>query len=131
MDRYFEGDTTCREEALLRSFFAKAELPDDLKDYRPLFGCIDEERVAISPRKTSKVIRLSVIYYVVSGVAASLLILLGIFTFNRQGEDTNSAFINGTKYTDIQIVHQQAQAALAEVSFSKEDIADEMVPDDF
>ena len=131
LDKYFEGETSCAEEQQLRSFFTQVRLPEDLVDYRPIFGYLDEESRKAAPRKSSKAVRIRFVYYAVSGVAASILILLGIFTFNRHtGQEMNSAYINGEKYTDIQIVHQQARAALAEVSFSQEDIADEMLPDD-
>ena len=131
LDKYFEGETSCAEEQQLRSFFTQVRLPEDLVDYRPIFGYLDEESRKAAPRKSSKAVRIRFVYYAVSGVAASILILLGIFTFNRHtGQEMNSAHINGEKYTDIQIVHQQARAALAEVSFSQEDIADEMLPDE-
>ena len=38
LDRYFEGETTRKEEDLIRNFYLKNKaLPPDLEQYRPLF----------------------------------------------------------------------------------------------
>jgi len=132
LDKYFEGETSCSEEKQLRLFFTTTvQLPDDLFDYRPLFVYLDEESRTAVPHTVVRSNRHRILYYALSGVAASLLLLLGISTFNRYSRgESNSAFINGEQITDIKVVRQQARVAFAEVSFSKEELADEMMPDD-
>ena len=46
LERYWQGDTTLQEEAILRNFFSQPDnldLPDNLRKYRPLFALEKEE----------------------------------------------------------------------------------------
>ena len=59
LERFFEGETTNAEEQELYAFFARPDLPEHLKNYRPVFGYFEtgiagemEER-----QKTSKAAR--------------------------------------------------------------------------
>lgn len=55
LNRYFEGETSCREEKELRRFFTEEEVPEHLAIYRPLFVCLDEEAKAHrSPAKEAE-----------------------------------------------------------------------------
>lgn len=38
LDRYWQGETSLKEEAILRSFFAQKEVPAALQQYQPLFA---------------------------------------------------------------------------------------------
>jgi hypothetical protein len=44
LDRYFEGETTLQEEAQLRDYFRRDDVPDTLRPYRPLFRFFEAER---------------------------------------------------------------------------------------
>ncbi len=44
LDKYFEGETTLREEARLREFFLREDVPSALQPYQPLFRHFSEER---------------------------------------------------------------------------------------
>ncbi len=46
LDRYFEGETTLEEEAQLRAFFSRADVPETLRSYQPLFQFLVAERNA-------------------------------------------------------------------------------------
>lgn len=37
IDRYFEGETSLEEEHILREFFVQEEVPEHLKQWKPLF----------------------------------------------------------------------------------------------
>jgi hypothetical protein len=130
LDKYFEGRTSCEEEQQLRRFFAEGDVPEDLKIYRPIFACLDEESKHASSEKkhASHTLR---IRYTWGAIAASLFIILGIAGYNQfvRVDDTNYVIINGKKYTDVNKAKQEAQKAFQEVSFSKEDIAD-LLPKD-
>lgn len=43
LNKYFDGETSCKEERELRRFFAEEEVPEELQVYRPLFACLDQE----------------------------------------------------------------------------------------
>lgn len=44
IDKYFEGETSLEEEAIIQAYFIKGEIADDLKMYAPLFGYFEEEK---------------------------------------------------------------------------------------
>ncbi|MBO4891441.1 MAG: pyruvate ferredoxin oxidoreductase [Prevotella sp.] len=39
LERYWEGETTLQEEAILRAFFSQEDVPANLMKYKSLFGC--------------------------------------------------------------------------------------------
>ncbi len=43
LNKYFEGETSAQEERMLRSFFSKADVPEELAVYKPLFAYFDQE----------------------------------------------------------------------------------------
>ncbi len=44
LDRYWEGRTTLEEEQILRSFFSQPDIPEDMRQYAPLFRYETEEK---------------------------------------------------------------------------------------
>lgn len=136
LNKYFEGETSSAEEKELRQFFASAEVPEHLMMYKPLFAYFDEEILKeeassegidkqlgeiIIPSVEKKVIpQHRIILRWVSGVAAAVLLLLGVgqlFIFpDRAYCSGNYVVINGRCYTDIHKVREHALNALQEVS---------------
>ena len=47
MDRYFEAETTLKEEQILKAFFEQSEeeLPESLRTYRELFAAFEQDEV--------------------------------------------------------------------------------------
>ena len=47
MDRYFEAETTLKEEQILKAFFEQSEeeLPESLRPYRELFAAFEQDEV--------------------------------------------------------------------------------------
>ena len=43
LERYWQGETTLQEEAILRAFFCQPDIPDHLRKYQPLFALEKEE----------------------------------------------------------------------------------------
>ena len=90
LEKYFDGQTTCEEERALRRFFASDQVPEHLEVYRPLFACIDREAEtfretqkeeaapATHPAGVRKPTRLYHLYYLTTGIAAALLLCIGI-----------------------------------------------------
>jgi len=92
LEKYFEGETSLGEERTLREFFQKEDLPAHLVELREQFGLYDEESNKELPADFDKVLfeeiekrehsskasRRAYIYYI-SGVAATILILITVF----------------------------------------------------
>lgn len=143
IERYFEGDTSAKEEKDLRSFFASGEVPEHLLAYLPLFAYFDEEirlkeeseardregrlKPAVPLQKKKSFHR--TVLYAVSGIAASLLFLLAIRQYVSPVDpcfcSDNYVVINGRCYTDIHKVRSLALEALEEVATP----ADEYFPE--
>ncbi|MEI8006240.1 MAG: hypothetical protein WCI48_08535 [Bacteroidota bacterium] len=103
LERYYEGETTLEEEKLLREFFSVEEVPEHLRQHQPLFRYFsDEASQTLDTEEQEKVLMRRIsrfekevsgsglqpvqkrMYYL-SGIAAGLLILIGlVFTFKSE-----------------------------------------------
>ncbi|KAA6324580.1 hypothetical protein EZS27_026112, partial [termite gut metagenome] len=126
-EKYFDGRTTCEEERKLRKFFShNTSMPEHLQVYRPLFAYLDEEvrrNKTLHPKRKVTVLKRPMLY-TLGGLAAGLLLILGIAGMSRYWNERqdNYVFIDGQQYTDIDLVRQQAQLALNEVRISREEV---------
>jgi hypothetical protein len=127
VEKYFDGKTTCKEEKKLRKIFShNTSIPEHLQVYRPLFACLDEKvrrNKTVSPKRKAIALKKTMLYSL-GGVAASLLLVLGIAGMSRHWNERpdNYVFIDGQQYTDMDLIRQQAQLALNEVRVSREEI---------
>lgn len=92
LEKYFHGDTSLAEERMLREFFRKDEVPAHLAELKDQFSLFDEESNEMLPdnfddgvldainsqERKSRASRRAFIYYV-SGVAATILILVTVY----------------------------------------------------
>jgi hypothetical protein len=122
VDKYFEGETTAEEESNLRAFFASNEVPQRLASYKPLFAYFDEE-IRKEHEKTKAPLQWRTVVYWASGIAASLLLLVGIGQAFLSPAlldpcfcSENYVIINGHCYTDIEKARSLAFEALQEVA---------------
>lgn len=130
LERYFEGETSAAEEKRIRAFFASGEVPEHLAAYAPLFAYFDEEierNVSVPFRPGNR--RRSALY-LLSGVAACVLALLGLTRLLYPADpcfcSDNYVVINGRCYTDIHKVRSLAIEALQEVATPADDYFPEM-----
>jgi hypothetical protein len=124
LEKYFEGETSHSDELELRRYFATTkELPEEWAAYKPLFGYIDEESGAVKPVRH---IRRLYLRYIWTAAAACILLLLGVAGYNGMHKDY--VIIDGQKSTDVRLARQQAEKAFADVSFSQDDIKEDLVP---
>lgn len=141
LEKYFDGQTTCEEERALRRFFASDQVPEHLEVYRPLFACIDREAEtfretqkeeaapATHPAGVRKPTRLYRLYYLTTGIAATLLLCIGIagllphITTNH----TSYAIIDGHYYDDPKLVQAKALEALQNVGFTDEELKENII----
>ena len=85
LDQYFEGQTTREEELLIGHFYLENQnLEADLEKFRVLFLYFDYAKKESFPKK-----RMRVKFKTSYAIAASLLVLLGLFL--TQQKATNSA----------------------------------------
>ncbi|MCF8236113.1 MAG: hypothetical protein K9G67_15945 [Bacteroidales bacterium] len=126
LERYFNGETSRDEELALNAFFSKKDVPAHLKSLKPMFNYLDEasqeeldedfdERFFsnISKKENTKKRSVCKLYlYVSTGVAASILVILGLFyqfdVFSSKMEDT---------FSDPAVAYNEARKALLFVSY--------------
>lgn len=132
LTKYFEGETSTEEERRLRAFFASGKVPQRLSAYRPIFAFFDEE-IEKRKREKTQTGRRQMLYWV-SGIAAGLLLLLGIGRFFLVQDpcpcEGNYVVINGRCYTDMDKVREMAFSALDEVATPAEDYFPDLFNDD-
>lgn len=124
LNKYFEGETTCEEERRLRRFFAEGLVPEHLEMYRPLFAFFEAEQAEhATPRKKTKTFR-QYLTYSLGAAAATLLLIVGVSGIYRHLSPTTESFviIDGKKYTDTNVIREQAMAAFNDVSLSQEEV---------
>lgn len=124
LEKYFEGETSHSEELELRQYFASEKnLPEEWTAYKPLFGYIDEESGTTKPVRRTRRLYLR---YAWTAAAACILLLLGVAGYSGRHKDY--VIIDGQKSTDVRLAKQQAEKAFADVSFSQDDIEEDLVP---
>ena len=136
LNKYFEGETSCEEERELRRFFTEEEVPEEMQMYRPMFAYLDKEvkeHQSLPPKAANKKVKIGRItprrlYYTIGSIAAGLLILVGVANLYQQiaVTPTDYVVINGKRYTDANIIREQALSAFQDVSMSQEEVLDLM-----
>ena len=101
LDKYFEGETSLKEERELKKFFNKTMLiPEEWESYKQMFGYFETEGLKTMPNKLGIQKKKNIFWLVGVGIslAATVLILLTVFipTTKTQLEHLNSA----TKHLD-------------------------------
>ena len=82
LDKYFEGETSLREEKELKRFFRRTTLlPEEWKPYRDMFIYFEAEGLKTMPVKEDGQKRKNIFWLLATGIslAATVLILLSIF----------------------------------------------------
>lgn len=142
LNKYFEGETTCEEERQLRRFFTEELVPEHLQIYRPMFAFFEAEKEEIgeageslesfdtsemplltTTRKKSVSFRKKLTYSL-GAAAATLLLLLGVSGIYRHiaPAPVDYVIIDGKRYTDANLIREQAMDAFRDVSFSQEEV---------
>jgi hypothetical protein len=108
LEKYFEGETTIAEENELKNYFSSSDVAQHLEHYRGMFGYFSaakeqkfEQELPLKTTTQKKVAWLS--------IAASVVVLLGLFTFYNQNMSQNQDL--GT-YDDPEKAFQETQKAL-------------------
>jgi len=122
LDRYYSGECTLKEESLLRDFFSRSDVPDDMKEDQAVFRFYSDSREIPEPTAGFEDRIFSALdvaegkygkrrlFTVLSGAAAAILIIAGsyFFFFNeRPVKDT---------YSDPEIAYAETMKILYDVS---------------
>lgn len=126
LEKYFNGDTSLDEEKQLREFFAKENIPKHLLSLKAQFEYFSEEKKknvlddffekkvleTIDDERTFSIKRKRRNYiYIISGVAAGILIIVSLFI---QFNSVTKKFEN--TFNDPQLAYAETQKALLFVS---------------
>lgn len=108
LEKYFDGETTIAEEKELKIYFSSSDVAQHLEHYRGMFGYFSaakeqkfEQELPLKTKARNKVAWLS--------IAATIVIMLGMFTFFNQNIDQNQDL--GT-YDDPEKAFLETQKAL-------------------
>ena len=80
LEKYFEAETTIKEENELKEYFSQINIPAHLLQYQPLFGYLNISKEQKSATKTALQPKRS--YLRILSIAASVVVLLGVGTFS-------------------------------------------------
>ena len=124
LERFYEGETSREEEALLRAFFSRQDVPQDLSAEKEHFRLLvqwqsDSPLDEVFDTKIMKEISTTHkpkntfnSWYALAGVAASVLLLLALWMGNRQDK---KSVLPGTTNNPA-LAYVQARTALQLVS---------------
>ena len=118
IDKYFEGNTTCEEEARLRAYFSSTDIPSSLIQYKPMFDYFSQEIASNLQEQPVSKRKKRVWLYTLTAAAACFLIVFGIGSLLNTSTHycgDNYVIINGTCYTDMHKIQTHAKQALKEV----------------
>lgn len=116
IEKYYEGLTTVEEERKLREFLSQSNLPEHYKPEQAIFGYFDHKKQK-APIRFLPIIRWS---------GAAAVILFTVFSINRYVNEnqTNYAFIDGKKITNVQEIKSRALASLSDISSKNNEVED-------
>jgi hypothetical protein len=129
IEKYYRGETTVREENELRDFFRNGDVPDRLKTEAGIFGFFYSEAETPLPgdlesrlgsmgpvtRRPGRIPGRNLRTYLVSGIAAAILVLIGIFVDMRIRE-AGPLEVKTDTYEDPYLAYAEAKKVLYLVS---------------
>lgn len=107
--KYYEGETTCNEEDLLRIFLKQKNLSSKYDVEKNIFGYFEIKNTVKSP---------SILFRPLfrSAAAAVIVVLIGFTIFKYVPENKNFAYVDGKKITNIKNIEMLANSSLGDVS---------------
>ena len=81
LEKYFEAETSIKEEAILKEYFSQDEVPEHLNQYKDLFGFFNESSHETSSRTIHLKKRTISIKWL--SIAAMLVFFIGIYSVFR------------------------------------------------
>ena len=104
LDKFMAGETSLNEEQMLAEYFRTNEVGDEWQEYKEMFALFDSGKVDIEPEtevaqpvsicgekvktlpKDVNTMPKILIRWMMTGIAASILFIIGFYIFNKDGE---------------------------------------------
>ncbi len=104
LDKFMAGETSLNEEQMLAEYFRTNEVGDEWHEYKEMFALFDSGKVDIEPEtEVAQPVNISegkvktlpkdvntkpkiLLGWVMTGIAASILFIIGFYIFNKDGE---------------------------------------------
>ena len=104
LDKFMAGETSLNEEQMLAEYFRTNEVDDEWLEYKEMFALFDSGKVDIEPEKEvaqpisidNEIVKTlpkdvntkpKILFrWVMTGIAASILFMIGFYFFNKGGE---------------------------------------------
>jgi len=116
IERYYEGLTTADEEKQLRYFLSQPNLPERFEPEQAILGYFNHKKQKIH-HSLFPGVRWA------SAAAVAIFIVFGSQLFFA-GSQSNYAYVNGQKITNLREIKSQALASLTDISSSKDEVAE-------
>jgi hypothetical protein len=124
LEKYWEGETDLKEEALLQAYFNSGQVTEEHKTFAPLFGFFKEQAEVVyepskveTPEKESNVRSINIKKILYAAAAVSVLVLGSVFVFkNLQSEAEQNKYTNIQEIEDPEEALRVTKEALALVS---------------
>lgn len=140
VDRFFDGETTVKEERKLYTYFQNAEIPENLLEYREMFldmAAVDTEFVAMQTRKP-KFKFLPVWSRIAIGTAAMIAIVFGATLFVNHIEENklenlyggSYVIVNGQRIDDLRKIKNTINETLSDAEKLENKVANLQTIDD-
>lgn len=112
LERYDEGKTSLAEEKLLREYFLRNDIPENLRSYQLMFMFSNKQVNEKLPEQPEE--KLTNKWYLWTSIAAIFIVAMGVFFFNDNSRNLNENDL-GT-ITEEEIALEKAKETLAMVS---------------
>ncbi|MDR2622130.1 MAG: hypothetical protein LBC48_06065 [Dysgonamonadaceae bacterium] len=126
MEKYFEGLTSLEEEQTLRDYFQREDVQPEWEMYRNMFRYFTSERERKNQMISSSrpQVKRILLRWGSIAAAACLLLAVSLRLFLNTGEawaETSQAYIDGKKYTDMELIRTETLKSLENLSEGSED----------
>ena len=114
IEKYYDGLTTGAEEKQLQKFLMQSNLPGRFKPEQAIFGYFEHKKA-----KT----HVSILSYMRWTAVAAIVLLVAVGTqIFVSANQSNYAYIDGIKVSDMRQIKTQALASLVDISSSKDEV---------
>ncbi len=140
IDRFFDGETTIKEERKLYAYFRKTDIPESLQEYREMFldmAAADTEFVAMQTKKPR--FKFSPVWSRIAiGTAAMIAIVCGTTFFLKHIENNRLAnlyegsyvIVNGKRIDNLTKIKHTIDATLSDAEKLENKVANLQTIDD-
>jgi len=128
IEKYFEGETSSKEEQILFAYFEANDVPEDLQSCQSYFSSLNilkskQTSLSLSGEKPPyRFTRRYNLSYFVRFAAVAASVALIVVWVQIQAKPNNYVVINGIKYTDKETVEQAFAVSLENAKLNIDDI---------